>query len=404
MIPEPLHELFVRFRDAGGRAFVVGGSVRDALLGRPSKDLDIEVHGLPLDAVVRVLRRFGHVNEVGRAFGVLKVRVDGTELDVSLPRRDQRDGTGHKGIRATADPALGVTEAARRRDLTINAIAFDPLTGTYEDPFGGREDLDRRLLRAVDPRTFGEDPLRALRVAQFVARFDYEIDPGLEALCAAMPLEELPPERIRGEVEKLLQKGSSIAAGWAFAQRTGIWRKLLPEWDAVPESLDRVARARVEEPNRRLALLYAAAFARNTPAEAERLLDRLRVFRLGGYPLRRMVLSLVARRNLARPDPAGIGPDDPTVRRLGEQGDMDLLAALVESPALLHAATRLGVRDAPLPTLLSGAELTALGVPPGPAMGRLLAALRARQLDGAIATPEEARAELARLLEAERSP
>ncbi|MES2645003.1 MAG: hypothetical protein V4850_36290 [Myxococcota bacterium] len=400
MIPASLHPLFVQFAEAGGRALVVGGSVRDTLLGQPVGDLDIEVHGLPLDDVVRILRRFGHVNEVGRAFGVLKVRHEGHELDVSLPRRDQREGVGHKGIRATSDPDLGVREAARRRDLTINAIAFDPLTGAYEDPFGGREDLARHLLRAVDPHTFGEDPLRALRVAQFAARFDYAVDPALEALCAAMPLEELPPERIRGEIEKLLLKGRSRAAGWDLARRAGIWRKVLPEWDVFPEALDRIGCAPVEEPNRRLALLYAAACAHNTSAEAERVLDRLRVFRIGGYPVRRMVLSLIARRDLA----GGHAPDDATVRRLGEEADMDLLAALVESPALLAAATRLGVRDAPLPALLSGAELAALGVPPGPDMGRLLAALRARQLDGAITTPAEARSELARLLEAERSP
>ncbi|MDP2308135.1 MAG: hypothetical protein Q8P18_19095 [Pseudomonadota bacterium] len=399
MIPEPLRDLFVRFHDAGGRALVVGGSVRDSLLGQPGKDLDIEVHGLPLDDVLRILRRLGPVNEVGRAFGVLKVRYDGTELDVSLPRRDQREGVGHTGIRATCDPDLGVKEAARRRDLTINAIAYDPLTGAYEDPFGGREDLARHLLRAVDPRTFGEDPLRALRVAQFAARFDYAVDPELEALCAAMPLQELPPERIRGEVEKLLLKGRALAAGWAFAQRAGIWKKVLPEWEDAPEALDRIARVPVEEPFRRLALLYAAACAHNTPAEVERVLDRLRVFRVAGYPVRRMVLSLVSRRDLARGT-----PDDATVRRLAEEGDMDLLAALVESPALLDAASRLGVRHAPLPTLLSGAELTALGVPPGPEMGRLLAALRARQLEGAISTSAEARCELARLLEAERSP
>lgn len=404
MVPPALLPLFVRCREAGGRALVVGGSVRDALLGQPGKDLDIEVHGLSLDDVVRILRGFGPVNEVGRAFGVLKVRVDGTDLDVSLPRRDQREGTGHKGIRATADPDLGVVEAARRRDLTINAIAYDPLTGVYEDPFGGRADLERKLLRAVDPRTFTEDPLRALRVAQFAARFGYAIAPDLEALCAVMPLHELPPERIRGEVEKLLLKGRSPAYGWAFAQRAGLWARVLPEWDECPEALDRIARVPVADPNRRLALLYAAAGAQNTLEENERILDRLNVHRVGRYPVRRTVLSLVARRDLARTPPGAPPPPDAVVRRLSEDGEMELLAALVESPALLRAAERLGVRDAPLPPLLTGAELAALGVPPGPAMGRVLAALRARQLEGAIATPEEARSEVARLLEAERSP
>jgi tRNA nucleotidyltransferase (CCA-adding enzyme) len=404
MLPDSLRDLFVRCRVAGGRALLVGGSVRDALLGHPSKDLDIEVHGLPLEAVVRILRTLGPVNEVGRAFGVLKVRHAGHELDVSLPRRDQREGVGHKGIRATSDPDLGVTEAARRRDLTINAIAYDPLADTFEDPFAGRADLERRLLRAVDPTTFGEDPLRALRVAQFVARFGFAVDPALEALCAEMPLAELPSERVRGEVEKLLLKGRHLALGWDFAARTRIWEKVLPEWSAAPACLDRVARVPVADPNRRLTLLYAAACSEVPLAEAEAVLDRLRVFRVGGFPVRRAALSLLARQGAARPAPGDVPPPDAVVRRLGEDADMDLLAALVDSPALLAAAERLGVRDGPLPALLSGTDLTALGVPPGPELGRLLAQVRGLQLDGAIATPAEARAAVARLLVPHPSP
>lgn len=399
MVPPEMLVLFEAFAAKGGRALLVGGTVRDAILGAGGKDLDIEVHGLVLDDVVVVLRRYGHVNEVGRQFGVLKLRWHGLELDVSLPRRDSREGVGHKGIRAEADPWLGVTEAARRRDLTINAIAWDPLTDTYEDPFGGREDLARRVLRAVDARTFGEDPLRALRAAQFAARFGFDVDPALEALCAEMPLHELPAERIRGEVEKMLLKGRFLAHGWDLARRTGQWAKVLPEWDAVPPDLDRVARVPVADPNRRLALMYAAACGLDDLRQTEALLDRLRVHRVGGFQVRKVVLSLVARREAAR------GPlTDTRVRTLGEDGEIELLAALVDSPELLDAAERLGVRAGPLPVLLSGAELTALGVPPGPAMGRVLAALRALQLEGRVSTPTEARHEVARLLSAEVPP
>ena len=117
---------------------------------------------------------------------------------------------------------------SRRRDLTVNAIAWDPLLRVYEDPFQGRADLDARRLRAVDRDTFGEDPLRALRVAQFAARFDFGVAPELEALCAAMPLEELPSERVRGEVEKLILKGKRVCRGWDLAWRTGMWRVFFP--------------------------------------------------------------------------------------------------------------------------------------------------------------------------------
>jgi tRNA nucleotidyltransferase (CCA-adding enzyme) len=165
-LPTALRPLFSAVREEGGRALLVGGCVRDALRGEASKDLDIEVHRLPADRLLPLLRRFGRVDEVGRSFGVFKLRVAGVDLDVALPRRDRRAGPGHKGIAAESDPEIGEVEAARRRDLTVNAIAWDPLTGDFVDPFGGRSDLAARRLRAVDATTFGEDPLRALRVAQ----------------------------------------------------------------------------------------------------------------------------------------------------------------------------------------------------------------------------------------------
>lgn len=387
MIPDFVLPLFERCRAAGGRALLVGGTVRDALLGNAGKDLDIEVHGLPLESLLPLLRPLGHVNEVGRAFGVLKLRVQGVELDVSLPRRDSKEGLGHKGIRAESDPFIGVEGAARRRDLTINAIAWDPLEGRYEDPFGGREDLAQRVLRCVDPHTFTEDPLRALRVAQFAARFGFSVDPALERLCAEMNLHELPAERIRGEVEKLLLKGKDLAHGWHFAQRAGLWARVLPEWTDVPAELDRVARIPVADEPRRLALLYAAACRTNTLAEAESILDRLRVFRVGGFPVRRVVLSLLVRAPIA----AGT-PNDEEIRRLGEDADLDLLTALTGSPTLEARAAALGVWEGPLPILLTGGDLAALGVPQGPKMGDWMDLIRAAQLRGELSTKADARA------------
>jgi tRNA nucleotidyltransferase (CCA-adding enzyme) len=397
MVPDPVRQLFEACAAAGGRALLVGGTVRDALLGNPGKDLDIEVHRLTLDQLVALLSRFGHVNEVGKSFGVLKLRVAGVELDVSLPRRDSRAGVGHKGIRADADPGMGETEAARRRDLTINAIAWDPLTGEYVDPFGGRADLARGALRAVDPATFGEDPLRALRVAQFLARFRFTVDPALEALCAEMPLQELPAERVRGEVEKMLLKGASPAAGWDFAWRTRIWRKVVPEWDtAAPERLDAIAAAPVPETPRRLALMYAGACGRLHPGGAEAVLDRLRVFKVAGYPVRAQALFLVA----ARSSPVETHPD---VRRLAEVGEVELLAWLRGDEELRARAADLGVARAPLPPLLSGKDLAALGVSAGPAMGRLLERIRDAQLDGVLASADDAREAVLRWL-ADPSP
>ena len=159
-------------RDHGGRALVVGGFVRDRLLGRPSKDLDAEVFGIAEATLPELLARLGRVEAVGQAFSVYKVGA----IDVALPRRESKTGRGHKGFTVTGDPDMPFEEAARRRDFTINAIGWDPLTNEYLDPCGGRADLDRRVLRVVDPGTFGDDSLRVLRALQLAARFDLTLD------------------------------------------------------------------------------------------------------------------------------------------------------------------------------------------------------------------------------------
>ena len=156
-------------REHGGRALVVGGWVRDRLLGRPGKDVDLEVYGLPAPRLKTLLDSLAPVNTVGESFTVYKV----LDVDVSLPRRESKIGRGHRAFEVSGDPDMAPEDAARRRDFTVNAIAWDPLSDAYLDPFDGRRDLlERRVLRAVDPRTFGDDSLRVLRGIQFAARFD----------------------------------------------------------------------------------------------------------------------------------------------------------------------------------------------------------------------------------------
>jgi tRNA nucleotidyltransferase (CCA-adding enzyme) len=207
---------------AGGRAILVGGVVRDALLGIPSKDYDLEVYGLAFDALEGALGRVGRVMKVGRAFGVL--RVAGIDADVALPRRDNKTGRGHRGFQVDLDPTLDFAEAARRRDLTINSIGLDPLSGELLDPHGGQRDLAARRLRATDARHFGEDPLRGLRVAQFAARFEMTADDELVALCSNLDLAELPGERLFEEFRKLLLKGRRPALGLSFLATSELLR------------------------------------------------------------------------------------------------------------------------------------------------------------------------------------
>ena len=134
---ELAREIARTVRNAGGRALIVGGWVRDKLLAHASKDIDLEVYGMPAKALVPLLARFGSVNTVGESFTVYKVG----PVDVALPRRESKIGRGHRGFIVTGDPNLPIADAARRRDFTVNAIAWDPLTEDYLDPHGGRADL-----------------------------------------------------------------------------------------------------------------------------------------------------------------------------------------------------------------------------------------------------------------------
>ena len=216
-------------KDHGGRALVVGGFVRDRLLGLASKDLDIEVFGVPETELRALLERRRPVEIVGQAFAVYKLG----PIDVALPRRESKTGRGHKGFTVTGDPDMTPEEAARRRDFTINAISWDPLTGEYVDPVRGRADLDQRVLRVVDRATFADDSLRVLRALQLTARFGLEVLDETKAICRAIQLDDLPAERIWGEFEKLLLRAQRPSPGFALAREIGVTPALLPEMHAL---------------------------------------------------------------------------------------------------------------------------------------------------------------------------
>lgn len=216
-------------RDAGGRAFLVGGSVRDALLGEPAEDLDIEVFGVTPDRLRELLEARFKIDLVGQSFGVIKIRH--LAIDVSLPRRESKRGLGHKGFEIHSDPGLPMAEAARRRDFTINAIAWDPLTEEVVDPAGGVEDLERRRLCHVSEK-FAEDPLRVLRAMQFAARFALYVAPETVALCRTIEPEGLARERLFDEWKKLVLLGRTISLGLAFLRASG-WLQYFPELEAL---------------------------------------------------------------------------------------------------------------------------------------------------------------------------
>jgi tRNA nucleotidyltransferase (CCA-adding enzyme) len=435
-------------RSAGGRALLVGGLVRDALRGipGPARDFDLEVYGVEGAALRKLLERLGHVKTVGEAFAVYKLG----EIDISIPRRDSKTGSGHRGFTVTGDSTMTVEEAARRRDFTVNAILADPLTGEVIDPTGGAQDLRDRRLRAVDPGTFGEDSLRVLRAMQFAARFEYEIDPATIALCRTISLGDLPAERIWGEFEKLLLRARKPSIGLAAALDLGILDQLFPElkalvgcpqepswhpegdvWVHTLQAVDRAAELLADLPKpRQLAVMLGTLChdlgkppttqvidGRIRSLEHEeaglvptaRVLDALNIHTLDGYDLRREVLGLVG--NHLKPgmfakDRARVG--DAAFRRLSLKCELELLYRVARADSLgrrapgapepsaegqewfLERARSLGVsQEGPKPLLL-GRHVLALGLSPGPRVGEVVDRVYQLQLDGEVETLDQA--------------
>ena len=216
-------------KKAGGRALLVGGCVRDELLGLEPKDFDIECFGISGQDLQRALEAEFELDLVGISFGVIKLKH--LEIDVAMPRRETKLGLGHRAFGMEYDPTLTIEEASARRDFTVNAIYKDPLTDEILDPWNGRADLENRILRHVSPH-FVEDPLRVLRGMQFVARFNLTPAPETVEVCRGMTPEGLAPERLFGEWEKLLMQGVKISKGLAFLREVG-WVKYYPELERL---------------------------------------------------------------------------------------------------------------------------------------------------------------------------
>lgn len=217
-----------------GRPRIVGGAVRDWLLGQEAKDIDLEVGGTDFATLHRILAPFGATDVVGRSFGVIKLRLaSGTEYDVSLPRRESKTGGGHRGFTVAPDPTLSDADAAARRDFTINAIAWDPFARYVIDPFGGEADLRARRLRHTSP-AFVEDPLRVLRAIQLAGRFDLTLDPATAELCRSIApsFHELPVERVWHEWAKWAEKSIRPSRGLAVLKESG-WLAHFPELAAL---------------------------------------------------------------------------------------------------------------------------------------------------------------------------
>ena len=410
-IPGRLLSIAGDIRGAGGRAFLVGGWVRDALLGKDCRDYDIEVYDLTQDELVPILKKYGRTNLVGKAFGVIHLAMKGLSLDFSFPRTESKVGYGHRGFVVHTDEKLSFKEAALRRDFTINAMGMELPELTLCDPYGGIDDLKKGLLRHVGP-AFVEDSLRILRGVQFASRFALTLSPETVELCRTLTLADLSVERLFEEFKKWLLKPGKPSLGLrAFLdiRLNEFFPEVFPlreSWENLGEMLDNMENARralVAEGNalsESQSMEFAfASFLCGNPETSLKFLERITN---ESHLLKNVPLLLGAYSEL----PLEIVDDAPSLRRLAVKlGGLKLLCLLVKATPrkfyatagdaefpekLWQAAADFDLLDVAPQPYLTGKMLMELGVKPGKQMGEIIKQSFELQLDGKIKNVDDA--------------
>ena len=430
----PLRQIEQLIRRAGGRTWLVGGCLRDLVLDRQPCDLDLEISGLQPGQLHAVLSEHFTVQFVGKAFGVFKLQ--GLPVDISIPSRLLTDQASVPGLLRQSDPDMDIDEALARRDFTMNAMAWDPDTLEFRDPFNGRADLDAQVLRHASDR-FDEDPLRVLRGMQLAARFGLSAAPETVALCKTVTQDGQASERIWEEWKKLLLHGMTPSLGLQFLSDCG-WLRFYPELAALqgcaqdpiwhPEGdvwihtlhcLDWFALERTGHHDDDL-IVGLGILCHDFGKPATTTTDFGRITSRGHEPegeaptrhfLERLtnqddLINEVMPLVLCHLRPRALhdaNASDSAVRRLARQVKrIDRLVRVARAdhagrppkpfdgfPAgawLLERARRLEVEDQAPITLVMGRHLLELGVQPGPDMGQLLDACYEAQLDGLFST------------------
>lgn len=401
---------------AGGRAYLVGGWVRDALLGKNCRDYDVEVYDLEQDQLLPILSKYGKTNLVGKAFGVIHLSMKGESLDFSFPRTESKVGYGHKGFVVHTDAKLSFKEAALRRDFTINAMGMELPDLKLCDPYDGIGDLKNRCLRHVGP-AFAEDSLRILRGVQFASRFVLTLAPETVELCRTLSLDDLSIERLFEEFKKWLLKPGKPSLGLrafldikldeyfpevqplAGANKDSGWNNLGLLLDAMSKCRDGLTEDETSE------LAFASLLVGNAFPAA----DVTSVKDVANKFLARITNEI----HLVRKVPEILKcyseldfetvPAAPVMRRLAVRLDgLKLLALLIKStPVQLlksstfakdfwDAAEQLDLLNNAPQAFLTGKMLMDLGVKPGKQMGEIIKKSFELQLDGEITNAEEA--------------
>lgn len=406
-LPGRLLKIAGEIREAGGRAYLVGGWVRDAMLGGNCRDYDIEVYDMEQDSLVAILSKYGRCNLVGKAFGVIHLAMKGLSLDFSFPRTESKVGYGHRGFVVHTDAKLTFREAALRRDFTINAMGMELPDLTLCDPYNGVEDLKAGLLRHVGP-AFAEDSLRILRGVQFASRFKLALAPETVEMCRTLSLDDLSIERLFEEFKKWLLKPGKPSLGLkAFLdiKLDEYFPEIRPlsvagdaaNWNALGELLDNLSAVQGLNDYERMVLMFAGLLAGN-PADTLKFLARI----TNEIKLTKGVPLLLSR--IFKYEPQASIPTDAEIRRLSvELSGLRLYIAFLQSNPMYATESRtafaqafkaraeeLGVYEKAPAAYLTGKMLMDLGVKPGKEMGELIKKSFELQLDGEITDADTA--------------
>ncbi|TLS67595.1 HD domain-containing protein [Mariprofundus erugo] len=448
LLPADLLQLCRHLAASGGRAWLVGGCVRDLLLGIPPHDYDVEVYGLHESALTTALQQLGRCEQVGRQFGVHKLWLHGRTIDVALPRTEVKQGEGHRAFSVQSDPFLTPEIASLRRDFTINAMMYDPIHAHLLDLHGGQSDLASRTLRHVSA-AFGEDPLRPLRAMQFAARFSMRLAAETGVICRALIDEAttLPGSRIREEWMKWCH-AATPSYGLRALRESG-WLALYPElfaltdcpqdprwhpegsvWKHTLQVVDQAARIADRQGLDRHAreqLLIAALCHDMGKVDTTIRHDNGRISS-PGHNLQSLTRagSFLRRIDFPKEMEAYISPlirehmthmhgiaSEKSVRRLAfrlQPANIELWEMLVEADASgrfpappsrpaqewLQLAITMQQHHHPVRRVITGRVLIDCGIEPGPAMGALLAKAYEAQLNGDFFDIDSARTWLAR--------
>lgn len=407
--PKKLDKIFEKLKSNGIRAIIVGGFVRDSFLGKKSKDIDIELYNVTsFEKIEEILQEFSHVNSVGKSFGVCKMMYEDLDLDFTLPREDNKVSNGHRGFDVKVKTGMDYKKACSRRDFTINTIGFDVEKKEILDPFNGLQDLENRLLRVVDKKSFIEDPLRVLRGVQFSARFNLHVDNELFELCSKMikegMLDELSKNRVFQELKKLFLKAKKPSLGVELLKSFGgfeYFKELKniqdKEYESVLYALDNLAKIKLEDKDKIVLMLsvfccsfkddielFSRNFVQSLSDESE-LLDRVGA----------LVKSYFAFEKIALQD-----MDNYFVYKLATKTKIKDLILLqkafsyVENKKINKLETKakqLHVQDKKMPPFLMGRDIIELGLNPSKEFSTILHVAYEEQMKESFSYYDEAK-------------